>query len=146
MFCVFAFVFRVFDFRLLSFMFCFSACMYNLAPPRRTRVRKLVYTYFIAYIASNGVWPQVLPTTQDRKTKAKTQNLKVKSLKHKTQNILTQNTMSFIGFRRNMTLSIQRRRQEKRKSTPCRKTSNKYLGDYLYMNVYRDSDMLMCDF
>ena len=32
-------------------------------------------------------------------TKTKTQNSKVKSLRHKTQNILTQNTMSLIGFR-----------------------------------------------
>ena len=39
-------------------------------------------------------------TAQDTKnTKAKTQNLKVKSLKNRTQNILKQNTMSLIGFR-----------------------------------------------
>ena len=79
MFCVLAFVFRMFDFRLLSFMFCISACMYDLAPPRRTRKRNVSINhfifYFIAYIACNGVGPQVLPTTQDtkhKKTKHKT--------------------------------------------------------------------------
>ena len=46
MFCVLAFVFRVFDFRLLSFIFCISSSMYVLAPPRRTRKRNwLVETY-----------------------------------------------------------------------------------------------------
>ena len=77
-------MFRVFDFRLLSFMFCISACMYDLAPPRRTRKKNVSINIFIAYIASNGVAPQVLPTTQD--TKHKSQNTKLESQKFETQN------------------------------------------------------------
>ena len=40
--------------------------------------------YFIAYIASNGVGPHVLPTPQD--TKHKSQNTKLESQKFETQN------------------------------------------------------------
>ena len=40
--------------------------------------------YFIAYIASNGVGPHVLPTPQD--TKHKGQNTKLESQKFETQN------------------------------------------------------------
>ena len=45
-FYVLAFVFRVFDFRLLSFMFCISACMFDLAPPRRIRKRNVRINIF----------------------------------------------------------------------------------------------------
>ena len=86
MFCVFALVFRLFDFRLLSFMFCISACMYDLVPPRKTRKRNVSINIFycINYIASNGVGPQFLPTTRD--TKHKSQNTKLESQKFETQN------------------------------------------------------------
>ena len=41
MFCVLAFVFRVFDFRLLSFMFCVSACFLLVSPRRGVHDRYL---------------------------------------------------------------------------------------------------------
>ena len=85
MFCILDFVFRVFDFRLLSFMFCISACMCDLAPPRRTRKMNVsINIFYCIYIASNGVGPQVLPTTHD--TKHKSKNPKLESQKFETQN------------------------------------------------------------
>ena len=65
---------------------------------KMTIVQVYLHRHFYRFLFKS---PSRRLTAQDTKHKAKTQNLKVINLKLKTQNILTQNTMSLIGFRRN---------------------------------------------
>ena len=61
----------------------------------RTIVQVYSHRHFYRFFMS----PSRRLAHRTQNTKAKTQNLVVKSLKHKTKNILTQNTMSLISIR-----------------------------------------------